>query len=178
MLSEQWGPWHSIPCDHECSEILAQHQFWCDENSTYNLPDRVPQPLLGSSRQPEFWNLHSADTTLASKNMFSWHFRNISHRMVSACKHTEFQGCWLCIALLKWILHGQPEQIRAVLMVFGCFWSQQVIPSRISHHWPRGLAVNSPIPIAQMSSLQGRCCLQLMPRSDSIDSISMACVAL
>ena len=58
MPSEQWGPWHSIPCDHECSEILAQHQFWCDENSTYNLPDRVPQPLLGSSRQPQFRNLH------------------------------------------------------------------------------------------------------------------------
>ena len=170
MLSEQWGPWHSIPCDHECSEILAQHQCWHDENSTYKLPDRVPQPLLGSSRQPQFWNLHSADTTLASETMFNWHFRNISHRMVSACKHTEFQGCWLCIALLKWILHGQPEQIRAVLMVFGCFWSQQVIPSRISHH---ELAKRSRSKLSDP-----HCTNELTPGLLLLDSISTACVAL
>ena len=45
MLSEQWGPWHSIPCDHECSEILAQHQCWHDENLTFHLPHTAPQPL-------------------------------------------------------------------------------------------------------------------------------------
>ena len=64
--------------------------------------------------------------------MLNWHFRNISHPMLSACKHTELQGCWLCIALLKWILHGQPEQSSP-----DGFWMFLVLASHPQPHQPQ-----------------------------------------
>ena len=52
--------------------------------------------------------------------------------MLSACKHTELQGCWLCIALLKWILHGQPEQSSP-----DGFWMFLVLASHPQPHQPQ-----------------------------------------